>query len=211
MVQNIRLIIIGVLLILIFSQETVAGYVPLPAPGASGNILTSNGAKWTSGAPGLSNPMDSAGDFIYGGASGVATKLDSGSSGQLLTSGGAGAPTWTNSASGTGTGATCTAVTNVDSCSTAELNYIRLGAIVTGAFYVTIDPTTAAAVVVRITPPIASALTSSDQVTGVCVSASGLGYLRILGSAANDNIEVEGNAAATSATVYTCSFTYRVL
>lgn len=42
----------------------------------------------------LSNPMDSDGDFIYGGASGVATKLDAGTLGQVIISGGAGAPTW---------------------------------------------------------------------------------------------------------------------
>ena len=43
----------------------------------------------------FANPMDSAGDMIYGGASGVPTKLDSGSSGTILTSGGAAIPVWT--------------------------------------------------------------------------------------------------------------------
>lgn len=42
----------------------------------------------------LSNPMDSEGDMIYGGVSGVATKLDAGSSGQYLKSNGAAAPSW---------------------------------------------------------------------------------------------------------------------
>lgn len=44
----------------------------------------------------ITNPMDSAGDMIYGGAAGVPTKLDSGTSQNWLISGGAGAPTWGN-------------------------------------------------------------------------------------------------------------------
>ncbi len=44
----------------------------------------------------LTNPMTTGGDVIYGGASGVATRLANGSSGQILTSsGGTSAPTWT--------------------------------------------------------------------------------------------------------------------
>lgn len=61
------------------------------------------GAAWRTIAEtstALSNPMDSTGDLIYGGASGVATKLDSGTSGQALFSGGAGAPVWTGLADG---------------------------------------------------------------------------------------------------------------
>jgi hypothetical protein len=42
----------------------------------------------------MSNPMDAIGQIIYGGASGVATKLAAGLSGQILISGGAGAPAW---------------------------------------------------------------------------------------------------------------------
>ncbi len=45
---------------------------------------------------GFANPMDSAGDMIYGGSAGVATKLDSGTSGMFLISGGAATPAWSN-------------------------------------------------------------------------------------------------------------------
>ncbi len=43
----------------------------------------------------LTNPMDSIGDIIYGGALGVATKLDAGATGKLLIAKGAAAPEWT--------------------------------------------------------------------------------------------------------------------
>jgi hypothetical protein len=64
-------------------------------------IFNSSDTDWkilgrTTGSGVLVNPMDSAGDMIYGGASGVATKLDSGTSQQWLVSGGAGAPSWSN-------------------------------------------------------------------------------------------------------------------
>ena len=47
----------------------------------------------------MTNPMTTGGDIIYGGASGVPTKLSNGNSGQILTSsGGTAAPTWTTPA-----------------------------------------------------------------------------------------------------------------
>lgn len=68
------------------------------AVGADGTVLSASsaaasGLAWT--AP-LTNPMDSAGDMIVGGASGAATKLDSGTSGQHLQSAGAASPAWTD-------------------------------------------------------------------------------------------------------------------
>lgn len=45
------------------------------------------------------NPMDSAGDLIVGGSGGAATKLDAGTSGQILQAAGAASPVW-NSMSG---------------------------------------------------------------------------------------------------------------
>jgi len=53
------------------------------------------------------SPMTTGGDLIYGGASGVATRLANGSSGQVLTSaGGTAAPTWTTPTTGTVTNVT---------------------------------------------------------------------------------------------------------
>lgn len=68
------------------------------AVGSDGQVLTAasgqtSGLQWTSP---LTNPMDSAGDLIVGGALGAATKLDSGTSGQLLMAKGAAAPEWVN-------------------------------------------------------------------------------------------------------------------
>lgn len=48
----------------------------------------------TIGGKAISNPMDSAGDMIIGGASGAITKLDSGTTGMVLMSKGAASPEW---------------------------------------------------------------------------------------------------------------------
>lgn len=70
--------------------------VRLPV-GTDGDMLTANsgaatGLSWTTP---LANPMDSEGDLIVGGAAGVTTKLDSGTSGYFLASAGAASPVWT--------------------------------------------------------------------------------------------------------------------
>ena len=67
------------------------------------NGTVTDGGDGTATVSGLvANPMTTGGDVIYGGASGVPTRLANGSAGQVLTSGGTTvAPTWeTPSASG---------------------------------------------------------------------------------------------------------------
>lgn len=68
--------------------------VALP-PGTSGFFLTSGSSAAPTWSAGLTNPMTTGGDIIYGGASGVATRLPNGSSATVLVSqGGTNAPFW---------------------------------------------------------------------------------------------------------------------
>lgn len=81
------------------APATLAGDYTLTLPvddGASGEVLSTNGSGVLSWVSAITNPMDSAGDMIYGGVGGVATKLDSGTAGTWLVSAGAAAPTWTS-------------------------------------------------------------------------------------------------------------------
>ena len=83
-------------------SNLTSGY--LPVAGVAGLLQNSAGTGFVKVASGvlsydnstyMANPMDAIGQIIYGGASGAATKLVAGSSGQILQSGGAGAPAWT--------------------------------------------------------------------------------------------------------------------
>jgi hypothetical protein len=67
------------------------------ADGTTGQVLKTDGLLGLGWADVVTNPMDSAGDMIVGGALGVATKLDSGTSGQWLVSAGAASPAWLDS------------------------------------------------------------------------------------------------------------------
>ena len=67
----------------------------------SGQVLTadgSGGASWQNvSASGMTNPMSTQGDIIYGGASGTPTRLAKGTAGQVLTmNSGATTPEWAN-------------------------------------------------------------------------------------------------------------------
>lgn len=79
------------------TNATTSHTLKLPAAqGGANTVLTNDGSGNLTWGTALTNPMDSAGDMIYGGAAGAATKLDSGTSQTWLVSGGAGAPSWTN-------------------------------------------------------------------------------------------------------------------
>ncbi len=80
-------------------RSIVAADLPLATTGAFGavkpdatSITISSGVISASG--GLSNPMTTAGDTIYGGTSGTPTRLPGGTTGQVLQTNGASAPTW---------------------------------------------------------------------------------------------------------------------
>jgi hypothetical protein len=80
------------------NKQTALGYTPVPDT----RTLTINGTtydlsadrSWTISA-GMTNPMTTAGDIIYGGASGTPTRLPIGTSGYILQAG-ASAPSWFN-------------------------------------------------------------------------------------------------------------------
>lgn len=71
------------------------GFILPPDMGVSGQVLGTDGSE-TSWVSVLANPMDSDGDMIVGGSGGVATKLDAGTSGQVLESAGAASPVWSS-------------------------------------------------------------------------------------------------------------------
>jgi hypothetical protein len=76
------------------TQASVSGILPI-ANGGTGQITANAGFNAIS-------PMTTAGDIIYGGASGVATRLAAGTTGQTLTTGGSGSiPAWTNGGTAT--------------------------------------------------------------------------------------------------------------
>lgn len=61
----------------------------------TGMLYRSNGASWDVNSSGFTNPMTTAGDIIYGGASGVPTRLAIGVAARVLTvNAGATAPEW---------------------------------------------------------------------------------------------------------------------
>jgi hypothetical protein len=73
-----------------------------PAANAAGTLTNDGTGTLSWGASGLTNPMTTIGDIIYGGAAGTPTRLAAGTAGQVLTSNGAAAPTWTSIGSATG-------------------------------------------------------------------------------------------------------------
>lgn len=82
----------------VLANATSGSITVQPPTGALGSIIATIAATTGTHYP---NPMTTGGDVIYGGASGVPTRLANGSSGQVLTSaGGTSAPTWETPAAG---------------------------------------------------------------------------------------------------------------
>lgn len=99
--ESIYTLIAGNTYVFDFQGRTTGGTVQMRGGTADFYMfaeLSTNGAGISGG--GLTNPMTTGGDIIYGGASGTPTRLANGSAGQVLTSaGGTSAPTWAASGS----------------------------------------------------------------------------------------------------------------
>lgn len=84
------------------------------------NSLTSNAQTQIDSK--MTNPMTTGGDLIYGGASGVPTRLANGTAGYVLTSsGGTSAPTWSAAGTGLAVVQTLTTTGNINSATTLAL------------------------------------------------------------------------------------------
>lgn len=91
------------------------GNVPAPASGdaAAGKFLKADATWEVPAGSGFSNPMTTEGDIIYGGASGVATRLAAGTSGDVLQTNGSGsAPSWVSPSGGSSAFSALTSGTN---------------------------------------------------------------------------------------------------
>jgi hypothetical protein len=97
-------------------RAITAADLPLATTGAFGavkpdgtTITISGGVITSTSSGGMTNPMTTAGDIIYGGTSGTPTRLAGGTSGYVLTSNGAtSAPSWQAATGGSGSGPTVT-------------------------------------------------------------------------------------------------------
>jgi hypothetical protein len=114
----------------------------LPSQGSSsGLFLTTNGTN-TSWASALSNPMNAAGQMIYGGSSGTPTLVAAGTSGQLLMSNGTSAPTFTDTVTGaktfsgtfTGSGGLITGASGTAN-TTGDANLGTISSVTNTAYY----------------------------------------------------------------------------
>lgn len=93
--------------LVVASTTQVANLNAATAGNVTGIVAIANGGTGQTTAPNAFNalsPMTTGGDIIYGGASGVGTRLANGTNGQVLTSsGGTTAPTWTTPSAASGT------------------------------------------------------------------------------------------------------------
>jgi len=160
------------------------------------------------------NPMDSEGDIIYGGTSGVATKLDAGTSGQVLTSNGASAPSWEDSTqtSGTYTATMTASPNNIAATTHGNGIYSRVGDTVTVSVTHAVNTTASGSTFSRfeVTLPIASNFTDTKDLAGVFTTSTTNESGFVQGSVANDTAQItwDSNNAGVKTRFYT--FQYRV-
>jgi hypothetical protein len=116
-------------------------------------------------------------------------------------------------ASGTYT-PSATAVANVDSATPGLAKYLRVGNIVHVSGSIVVDTTAGAPTVtrLRLSLPIASALTNSNQLDGVLCADSSVNWSGfVLGDAANDAAELYWNVYTSNAQTYRYTFSYQVI
>lgn len=117
-----------------------------------------------------------------------------------------------NFAAGTYT-PTLTNVTNISASTAAVCQYMRVLSVVTVSGSVSITATLAGTCNLRMSLPVASNFTVTNQAGGTfaTTTAGGIAQGAIYANAANDTFEFSFVAANTTATVYTFSATYQIV
>jgi hypothetical protein len=182
--------------------------------GTSGFALTSNGSSAPSWTSVLTNPMTTGGDLIYGGASGVPTRLANGTTGQVLTSaGGTAAPAWgaITSISGVYSSTytpTVAGVANVDSVSVpSACSYIGLGNVIGPiSCRIVVDCTAAGDIYTEFTATLPVSTTQGTTITGVFGSATLREVGRVLNSGNLASIQFLCNTAGATTRTFTFSY-----
>lgn len=137
--------------------------------------------------------------------------LSAGSSGYILTSGGASAPSWMTHTQSTYT-PTITNSTNVAASGAVSSLYIRFGSTVIVYGRMTIDPTIAAsATEVGISLPVASNLASDSDLSGTCNNGGAGSACFIQGDVANDRAFLREVPTSASNEVVVFTFMYQIL
>lgn len=118
----------------------------VPTGGTAGQVLekidgVDYNTQWATPSSGFTNPMTTAGDIIYGGVSGAATRLAAGTNGHVLTMV-AGDPAWQPASGGAYTGTAgriniTGSVINIDTSYVGQASITTLGTIATGVWNAT--------------------------------------------------------------------------
>lgn len=163
------------------------------------------------GASGMTNPMTTGGDIIYGGASGVPTRLANGSSGQVLTSsGGTSAPTWGALAGSTYT-PTISNVTNTSALTAYSHNYMRIGSFVHVSGVCDFTVTAAVSTDVSLTLPVASNFANHYDAHGTGFSDGKDQGCILYADATSNLVFIHFVAKGTGAHTFRYEFTYRII
>ena len=106
---------------------------------------------------------------------------------------------------------TLTNSTNVDGSTAAVCNYARIGNFVTVSGTLKIDPTIAGSMVLYMSLPVASNLTTVSQCAGTCNSLIAVEAVGIYGDVTNDRATFEGIAVNVTNHDFTFCFSYIVV
>ena len=100
-------------------------------------------------------------------------------------------------------------VTNVDGTALVAASWVRSGDVVRVDIELDVDPTAAAATEVGVELPVASAIASAGDVSGIASGGSGVvGF--VAGDAANDRAALSFTAGGTAAERWRASFSYSI-
>lgn len=159
----------------------------------------------------LGRLLTTRGDILRRGSS-IPERLAIGAAGSVLQSDGTDAA-WGDIVDGGTYTPTGTGVTNVDSVSPGEANWIRVGASVSVYFYAACDATAAGATttVFRLSLPIASNFSASNQLSGSASTQGIWQAVDITADTTNDEASVRYTSPVTTAIGIVGTFGYRII